>query len=89
MDKAGDLMEEFARQHKIGGVIRAARVVAAANKVSGGEFRAVSWRDGYLKLMVPAGPKLYFVKLKEADIIARVNQELGEDKVQKLVLRGY
>ena len=89
MDKASDLMGEFARQHRIGAVINAARIVAIANKVSGGEYEAVSWRDGRLKVMVPAGPKLYYLKLKEAEVVSKINQELGEEKVQKLVLRGY
>lgn len=89
MDKARDLMGGFARKHRIGGVMNAARIVSIANKASGGEFEAVSFRDGRLKVMVSAGPKLYLLKLKEAEVVSKINQELGEDKVQKLVLRGY
>jgi hypothetical protein len=89
MDKAGDLMGEFARQHKIGSVMNATRIVVAANKVSGGAYEAVSFRDGRLKVMVPAGPPLYFLKLKEKETIKRINEALGEEKIKKLVLCGY
>jgi len=89
MRKASDLIGEFAARHRIGGAMSAARIVAVANRQSGGAFRAVSFKNGALKIMVAAGPPLYFLKLKEKETMARINKTLGEEKIKRLILCGY
>lgn len=65
----------------------AARVCALADEVADGEWKAVSFRNGILKIMVESNEKAYLVKLKSAEIIERVNKKLGRAEVLRLTFK--
>jgi len=63
----------------------AARVCAGADKVSDGQFEAVSFKNGVLKIRVDCGARAHLVKSREKEFITRVNDELKGQYVKKLV----
>ena len=88
MDSFSKLTRSFEDRHKLGRVLSSSQIVDAANSVSNGDFKAVSFRDGRLKLEAPAGPALYFLRQKNDEIISRINEALGRPAVDKIVYRG-
>jgi hypothetical protein len=77
----------LARRLKSRGLDKAffgAMVCGAANKVSGGEFEAISFKNGTLKISVSSGARAHLIKLNQDDIIAKINLELKKDLVMRL-----
>lgn len=88
MDKLDKLLITYQKKHGLGKNLIAARIVDGANSIADGRYRAVSFRDGRLKVEAPAGPELFFLKRDEPNIILEINKKLGQEIVQDLVLRG-
>lgn len=65
----------------------AARVCAVANEVSDNEFSAVSFKNSVLKVRVDSNPRAHLVKLREKEIIEKINKELKREVVKKLVFQ--
>jgi len=62
----------------------AARVCAVAEGVSGGEFRAVSFKNSALKVAVESTARAHLVRLKQEEIIKLINLRLGSELIKKL-----
>jgi len=62
----------------------AARVCAVADEISGGEFKAVSFKNSVLKVAVESTARAHLVRLKQAEIIKLINLKLGPEVVIKL-----
>jgi len=67
--------------------VSAARVCAAANELAAGEFEAVSFREGILKLHVDSAPRAHLIKLREKQILDELNLKLAPSQVRKLVFK--
>ena len=63
----------------------AARVCAVADEVGKGEFEAVSYKNGVLKVKVDSGARAHLVKLREQEIIGKINTELKREVVKRIV----
>ena len=72
----------------------AARVCAVANGVGRGhrpegsarrEFEAVSYKNGTLKIRVESGARAHLVKLREGEILGKINCELKGEVVKRIV----
>jgi len=88
MDSISNLLNDYQKRHKLGNSLNAAHIVDVANSIANDRYHAVSFRDGRLKVEVPAGPQLYFLKKQEENIIIEINKKFGREIVRDLVLRG-
>jgi len=88
MDKLSNLTKSFEDRHKLGRVLSCSQIVEVANSVSKGEYRAISFREGRLKVEAPAGPELYFLRRRDAEVLQKINSALGRPAVEKIVYRG-
>ncbi len=88
MDKISNLTKSFENRHGLGRVLSSSQIVEAANKVSAGEFNAISFREGRLKIEVPAGPALFFLRRKNSELISKINAALGRPAIEKIIYRG-
>lgn len=87
MSKNENISDILARNLKRHGLDRAALgawVCGCANKVGEGEFESVSFRDGALKIRVFSSAGAALLKMKEGDLIFKINRELKRDLVKKL-----
>ena len=87
MDKLEKLLKDYQKRHGLGQALTAARVVTAANAVARDRYRAVSFRDGRLRVEVPAGPALFFLRKDKKNIIAAINERLSSNVVEDLIIR--
>jgi len=62
----------------------ASLVCDAAKEVSADQFEPVSFKGGVLKVRVPNASRAHLVRLGQDQIILKVNQALGEEKVEKI-----
>lgn len=88
MDSINNLLVDYQKRHGLGNTLSAARIVEVANSVADGKYRAVSFCSGRLKVEVPVGPALFFFKKDQAATIANINKALGDNKIDRLVVRG-
>lgn len=65
-------------------VATAARVCAVALELSGDEFEPISFKNGALKVSVGSAARAHLLRLKEKEVVARINLKLGSDLVKKL-----
>ena len=83
-ESLGDIL---ARRLKSRGLDRAALgawVCGAAEKVSEGEYEAISYKNGALKIRVLSGARASLIKMKEQEYISKINTELKRELVKKL-----
>ncbi len=55
-----------------------------AEKASDGRFEPISYRSGTLKVRVPNTSRAHLVRLQEEEIVCKINELLGEEKVKRL-----
>lgn len=78
------LLKQRMAHYGLGMQYEASLVCDAAKKVSDGRFEPVSFKDGALKVRVPNASRAHLVRLGQDQIISKVNQVLGEEKVEKI-----
>jgi hypothetical protein len=88
MDKLSTLINDYQKRHKLGNVLTCAQVVDGANRVSGGKYKAISFKGGRLYVEAEAGPACYFLRQQEENLLEDINTALGDKKVEKIVIRG-
>ena len=49
------------------------------------EFEAASFKNGVLKLRVDSGARAHLVKLREKEVVAKINTGLGREVVKRIV----
>ena len=62
----------------------AAWICGRADKVAVGEFAAVSFKNGTLKVRVDSVARAYLLRLKQKDLILKINNELKAPRVERL-----
>jgi len=87
MDSMGDLIANAQKRFGLGQTLSAQRVIDVANSMPAIKWRAVSFNDGRLKIMMPAGVDVFYIRHQEKEIIQFVNERLGKDLVQSIVWR--
>lgn len=65
--------------------LTAADVCQIANDLGQKQWRAVSFQDSSLKILVPDYETVAQIKLNEAKIIAQINARLADDLVKSIV----
>lgn len=61
-------------------------VCVAAREVAKGEFEPISFRGGVLKIAVWSPARGHILRLKQREIIAKINGRLGQDQVVRLLI---
>ena len=84
MDKVGDHIWNRVRSMGLGRQASAAAVCAAASEVAEGGFVPVSFRAGTLKIRVPSSAASYRVKMRQKEIIYKINAKLEADAVKSI-----
>lgn len=59
-------------------------VCEEADRVSGGQFEAVSFRSGVLKVRVGSTSRAHLVRMNQMQIISKINEALGEQRVKRM-----
>jgi predicted nucleic acid-binding Zn ribbon protein len=59
-------------------------VCKQADAVSGGQFKAVSFRQGVLKIRVKSASRAHLVRMNQHKIISQINKGLGEERVTRM-----
>lgn len=84
-------MEDFKKilrgrlaSHGLGKQYDASVVCEQADKVSGGQFEAVSFRSGVLKVRVGSTSRAHLVRMNQVQIISKINKALGEQSVTRI-----
>ena len=62
----------------------AARVCALSNEAADGEFEAVSFKNGVLKIRVSSNARAHLLKLRENALISKINAKIPSSLVEKL-----
>jgi len=62
----------------------ASLICEEADKVSGGQFMAISCRAGVLKVKVRSASRAHLVRMNQDQIISKINEALGEEKVKRM-----
>lgn len=65
--------------------LTAADVCQIANELGQQQWRAVSFQDSRLKILVPDYETVGQIKLNEAKIIAQINERLAADLVKSII----
>lgn len=65
----------------------AASICSLAESVSDGQWRAVSYKNGKLKILVDSNEQAYLIKLKSAQIISQINKKIGKEMIEKLIFK--
>lgn len=73
--------QEFGRR------LLAATVTNAANELSQGRFKAVTFRAGALTLEVASGAARYVLQPELPELISAINTKLGRPAVQRIKFR--
>ncbi|OQA53145.1 MAG: hypothetical protein BWY43_00166 [candidate division WS2 bacterium ADurb.Bin280] len=63
-----------------------ARVCAISDEVGGGEFVSVSYKNGVLKIKSKSGASAYLLKVKQQELIHKINDTLGSQVVKRVVI---
>jgi hypothetical protein len=87
MDSMGDLIAGAQKRFGLGQTLSAQRVIDVANGMPEIKWRAVSFNEGRLKIMMPAGVDVFFIRHQEQAIIKFVNGRLGNELVKSIVWR--
>lgn len=87
MDSMGDLITNAQKRFGLGQTLSAQRVIDAANTMPDIKWRAISFCDGRLKIVMPAGVDVYFIRHQEQSIIAYVNKHFNQEIVKNIVWR--
>ena len=87
MSDSENISDILARRLRSRGLDKAALgawVCGQADKASDGEFKALSFKDGTLKIRVSSGARAHLIKMQETKYILKINLCLKRELVQKL-----
>lgn len=81
-----NLMHRAVRRMDFAPRLEAAAVCQAAQKVARGRYRALSYREGRLKISVPDYDGAASLRPQLATLQADINQELAADAVSQIII---
>lgn len=87
MDSIGNSLSKSLARLGLRNQAESARVCALAESISGGDWGAISFKDGVLKIKVISNDQAYLLKLTSDKIIAKINNAAGGQKVKKLAFK--
>lgn len=65
---------------------QAARVCAVSQDLGGGEFVAVSYKNGTLKIKAKSSAGAYLLKIQHRELAQKINASLGSEVVKKIIV---
>jgi len=83
-ENISDILARRLNHMGLGNAVVASRVCAEADKVSEDEFTSISFKNGTLKIHVSSGARAHMIKLREKEIISKINLKLKKDLVLRL-----
>lgn len=84
MKNIHDLLSHNPRYSRYKKPLEAANVCDTARSVAEGRFGVISFRDGLLTLSVSSSAQAANLHAESFEIIAEINQKLGEEKVERV-----
>jgi hypothetical protein len=84
MDKIGKILHSSLAKSGIGKEAVAAEICYWADKMACGEFRALSFLNGTLKISVSSSTAASEVQIKEEGIIESINEKIGKKLIKKI-----
>jgi hypothetical protein len=86
-ENIGDVLKRRLVEHGLLKNFIASRVCEAAKSVSKGEFEPISFKNGALKIEVISGGKGQLVRLRQKEILSKINDRLGQrEQVKRLIV---
>jgi hypothetical protein len=83
-ENIGDILARRLRSRGLDRAVLAAMVCGEADKVGEGDFRAVSFKGGALKIHVSSNARANLIKLREKDLISKINLKFKKNLVERL-----
>lgn len=84
MDDVKRYLKRRMAHYGLGKQYDASLICEEADKVSGGQFTAISWRSGVLKVRVRSASRAHLVRMNQDQIILKINTALGEEKIKRM-----
>lgn len=79
-----NLMDRAVQRHQLAPQLTAAAICQAAEGVSAGRWRTISFRQGRLKLAVADYDTVAALQVQTPHLLLQINQAVGADAVKKL-----
>lgn len=83
-ESIGDILSRNLKRQGLEKAALGAWVCGVTNKIAEGEFEAISFKNGVLKIRVSSGARAHLIKLREKEYILKINLELKKDLVERL-----
>ena len=84
MKKISKFLSENPRYKRYQKPLEAAEICDRAREIAEGKYNIISFKNGLLTVSVNSSAQAGNLQAESADIIAKINQKIGENKVKRI-----